>query len=98
MCCRIVELRDKQVVSIKDGTLVGYVCDIEFDTDTGKLLSIIVAGRSRGFGLLGRSDDIVIPWDKIEVIGNDSILVCFETFVPQPRKKRGALSGLFYGD
>lgn len=98
MRCRIVELRDKQVVSIKDGAVIGYVCDIEFDTDSGDLTSIVVAGHSRGFGLLARNDDIVIPWDKIEVIGNDSILVCFESFVPQTRKKRSVLSGLFYGD
>ena len=31
MCCRILELRDKQVICIKDGTIVGAVCDLLFD-------------------------------------------------------------------
>ena len=35
MTARIAELRDKQVVSIKDASVVGYGGDIEFDTETG---------------------------------------------------------------
>ncbi|MEE1026892.1 MAG: YlmC/YmxH family sporulation protein [Acutalibacteraceae bacterium] len=98
MKARIAELRDKQVVSIKDASVVGHVYDIEFDTETGSLCSIVVTGKSKGLTFLGRGEDIVIPWDKIEVIGNDSILISLEGYLPNQRKRRGALSGLFYGD
>ena len=78
MCCRIVEMRDKQVICIKDGTILGCVSDAEIDTCQGKIVSIIIYGRPRFFGIFGRCDDIVIPWKCIEIMGEDTILVNFE--------------------
>ena len=75
MNCRIDELRNKQVVCVKDGGVLGFVSDIELDTASGRLTSIIIFGRLRFFGLLGREEDIIIPWEDIEVIGNETILV-----------------------
>lgn len=95
---KIADLRDKQVLSIKDASVLGYVSDVEFDSDSGKLVSIIVTGKSRGISLLSSREDIIIPWEKIEVIGNDSILVGFEGVLPQNKKRRSVLNGLFYGD
>ena len=98
MTARIAELRDKQGVSIKDASVVGYVGDIEFDTESGMLTSVVITGKSKGMSFLGRGEDIIIPWDKIEVIGNDSILISMEGFLPKQRRKKGILSGFFYGD
>ncbi len=75
MIVRIAELRDRQVICVKNGALLGMVGDIELDTESGKLSSIVIFGRPKGFGLFGRDDDIVIPWDDIEIIGNETILV-----------------------
>lgn len=75
MCCRIAELRNKQVVCVKTGNVLGYVSDIEVNTTNGKLESIIIYGRPRFFGLFGKYDDIVIPWCDIEVIGTETVLV-----------------------
>ncbi len=72
---RIAELKDRQVICLKNGALLGIVGDIELDTETGRLSSIVIFGKNRGFGLFGRDDDIVIPWDEIEIIGNETILV-----------------------
>ena len=96
MCCRIVDLKDKQVISIKDGACLGYVYDVEIDTTCGKLVSIIVPQRSRFFGILGREEDLTIPWCDIAVIGEDTILVNCEIRRPMKRKKR--FFGNFYGD
>ena len=71
----IDELRDRQVICLKNGALLGTVGDIELDIETGKLASIVIFGKSKGFGLFGRDDDIIIPWDEIEIIGNETILV-----------------------
>ena len=60
--CRIVDLRHKQVVNVKDGTCLGCVDDMEIDMATAKLVSIIIYGRLKWFGLLGRCDDICIKW------------------------------------
>lgn len=75
MLCRIREFRNKDVINISDGTNYGKVCDMEFDTKTATLLSIVVFGKRRFFGMLGRDNDIVITWDDIEIIGQDTILV-----------------------
>lgn len=75
MLCRIDELKNKQVVCVKDGCVLGFVSDIELDTLNGNLTSIVIFGRQRFLGLFGREDDIVIPWADINVIGNETVLV-----------------------
>lgn len=75
MSQRIAEFKDKQVVCVKNGCVLGYVSDVEIDTSNGNLVSIIILGRLRLFGLLGRDEDIIIPWDEIEVIGKETVLV-----------------------
>lgn len=72
---RIAELKDRQVICVKNGALLGLVGDIELDTENGRLSSIVIYGRPKGFGLFGREDDIVIPWEDIEIIGTETILV-----------------------
>ncbi len=75
MIQRIAELKDRQVVCVKDGTILGFVGDIELDTESGRLSAIVIFGRAKAFGIFGREDDIVIPWENIEIIGDETILV-----------------------
>lgn len=75
MNCRIADLRNKQVVCVKNGCVLGYISDVELNTADGKLEAIIIYGRLRLFGLLGREDDIIIPWREIDVIGRETVLV-----------------------
>ena len=96
MCCRIVDLKDKQVVSIKDGCCLGYVYDVEIDTCSGKLVSIIVPQKPRILGIFGREDDLIINWSDIEVIGQDTILVGCDIHRPIRRRKR--FFSNFYGE
>jgi YlmC/YmxH family sporulation protein len=69
------DLKMKEVVNILDGKRLGAISDIELDIETGKLTAIVVPGPGRFLGLFGRNEDIVIPWDKINKIGVDCILV-----------------------
>jgi YlmC/YmxH family sporulation protein len=69
------DLKLKEVVNILDGRRLGNITDIEIDIETGHLTAIVVPGYSRFLGVFGRSEDIVIPWDKINKIGVDVILV-----------------------
>lgn len=91
MLCRIDDLRNKQVVCVKDGCVLGFISDVEMDTESGNLTSIIIFGRLRFFGLLGREDDIIIPWDDIKVIGSETVLVNTEPplFLREKVKKYG---------
>ena len=77
MHCRIVELKNKEVICIRDATRLGFVNDVEIDTCTGKIVSIVIYGKPRFFGFMGKEDDIIVDWDCIEVIGDDTILVSY---------------------
>lgn len=75
MCCRIGDLRNKQVVCVKNGCVLGFVSDVEINTSNGKIESLVIFGRPRFFGLFGREEDIIIPWAEISVIGHETVLV-----------------------
>lgn len=85
MRCRIVDMRCKEVIHIKTGLRIGYVCDVEIDTVTARLIGIVIHGRPRCFGLLGREEDIIIRWEEIEIIGCDTILV--NPCISHPKQK-----------
>ena len=69
MVCSLMELRCKEVVNIQNGACLGCVCDVEFDTCTAHICTLIIFGRPRFFGLFGREPDLIIPWDQIKCIG-----------------------------
>ena len=75
MVCRIAELQYKEVIDISDGTRYGFVEDVELDPERGAVESIVVGGRARCFGLLGREPDQVFPWQSVKRFGEDIILV-----------------------
>lgn len=81
------DLRFKEVIDVHSGFRLGYVYDAEFDDAQGRIISLITPGRCRFFGLLGREDDIVLPWDCIVRIGNDIILIEIKG-EPRRRKRR----------
>lgn len=60
---------------MSDGSVLGYVSDIEMNTQTGSLTALIIYGRLKFFGIFGRDDDVIIPWSEISVIGHETILV-----------------------
>lgn len=78
MICSFSGIRTKEVVDLHTGLKIGYVDDIELDSVSGKIVSLVVYGKARAFGLMGRDDDIVIKCSDIELIGEDIILVDFE--------------------
>ena len=89
MNCRIADLKNKQVVCIKNGCVLGYIYDIEFNTSDGSLTAIIIPGRPRFCGLFGHEDDIVLPWSEIEVIGQETVLVTTDSASFSLHTKKG---------
>lgn len=69
------ELRNKEVVETKTGIMLGRIDDIEINADDSSIDSVIVYGRPKLFGLMGRDSDIVIKYSDIDLIGKDAILV-----------------------
>lgn len=68
------ELRQKEIINLFDGARLGYACEFEFDISDGHICALIVP-KSTGFLGLGRECSIVIPWCRIECVGEDTILV-----------------------
>ncbi len=89
MVVRMSELKCREVINICDGCRIGYVSDLELDCTGGNVIALIVPGRAKFFGLLGREDDYVIPWGCIRRMGEDIILVEVELGkIRVPCKKR----------
>ena len=90
MQCRMVELRYKEVINICDGCRLGYVDDVEVRVPEGQIVAVIVYGPCRFFGLFGRGDEYYIPWECIQRIGDDIILVDrpIQRRDPAPERKR----------
>lgn len=72
---RIADLREKEVINIKDGCRLGFVTDVEIDIRNGCITKIIIAGPCKIFGLFGRETEYVISWCDIKKIGDDIIIV-----------------------
>ena len=93
--CRVNDLKYKHVINIVDGSMIGSVNDVEIDTCDAKIKSIIIYGKFRCFGLLGRDDDIVIPWCDIEIIGQDAVIVRYKKIEDRKTKIFSLLPQLF---
>ena len=71
----ISDLRYKEIIDVADGCRYGYPQDIVVELNTGQVTALLVPGQPRFFGLLGRGEDIVIPWSRVRQVGEDIILV-----------------------
>lgn len=70
------ELKNKEVISIKDCKKLGHVSDLVFDESNGCILKLIVPGGCFQFFHLCQEDQpIYIPYKNIRQIGPDIILV-----------------------
>lgn len=72
---RIYDLKQKEVINVKNCKRLGFVGDVDFDMETGCLLALIVPGPGCICGFLGREKEYIIPFCDICQVGNDIILV-----------------------
>ena len=75
MQCRIRDLRRKEVIYVCDGCRPGFVDDVDVKLPEGQVVAIVVYGPCRFFGLFGREEDQVFPWESVRRFGEDIILV-----------------------
>ncbi len=91
--CRVYDLGCREVINLQDGVRLGYVGDVEVDIETGRVCAIVIPGKLRLFGLLGREEDKVVPWEAIEKIGADLILVRADIKTERPGSAHPRLRG-----
>ena len=95
MLCSLDELRSKEVIDITTGERLGYIDDVRFDTDTGEVTALVIYGGVRIFGLSPRGDDLEIPCQAVEVIGEDTILVSHTDLTYHTNIRRKCIKSLF---
>jgi len=72
---RASEFRQKEVINMSDGKRLGFISDVEVDLESGRIESLVLPGSGRLFGLIGRDNEFIIPWEKVKKVGEDIVLV-----------------------
>ena len=88
MSLTLRELHAKDVIQTSTGENLGRIDDLVFEQAPAQIQSVILRGRRRLFGLLGRDDDLIIPWAEIESIGADVIMVKAEAAASAAKRRR----------
>ena len=70
---RLSDMQDKDVVELKTGIKVGNIIDIKINRE-GNIESLILEKRKYS-RLFSSSDEIEVPFCKIDSIGEDVILI-----------------------
>lgn len=86
MICSLEDLRSKEVIDINTGERLGFIDDARIDTDTSQVVSLLIYGECRLFGLLGRENDTEIPCSALKVIGGDVVLVSTDSVIYTKRR------------
>lgn len=73
-CLRFSDLHCREVINLCDGARLGEVIDLVIDPVGGNITAIVVPGRGGLLNMFSR-EDCVIPWNCIETLGEDYILV-----------------------
>ena len=72
---RLCEIKQKEVINIRDGIRLGYVCDLDIGLECGKINEIIIVAECKLWGLLAPEKEYRIKWCNICRIGDDLIIV-----------------------
>lgn len=95
------ELRRREVINGSDGRRMGHIVDMVFSVPDGKVCGIVLPYGKKG--IFCKSQDLFIPWQCVQKIGEDVIIVeiadspmcvptppqhCKPDCLPQPKKKK----------
>ena len=87
MSMKFTNLQCKEVICVSNGQRLGFVSDVQIEVPEGRVCASVVPGPCRFFGVAGRRNDFIIPWNCIKKIGPDIVLVDAkpdECRVPKP--------------
>ena len=93
MSAKFTDLHCKEVICVGSGQRLGFIQDVIIQLPKGEISAIVIPGPCKLCGLGPPRDDYVIPWDKIEKIGEDVILVCGIELPLPDRGGRGRRKG-----
>ena len=62
---RGIDFRQKEVVNVRDGKILGFVIDVDAELTNGSIKSIVVAQVGKLIKILGGKNNITIPWNNV---------------------------------
>lgn len=65
----------RDVINLVDGAKLGPVKDMYIDLESGQIVSLVLSGERKFFGMLSAGGDVVVPWERIKKIGVHTVLV-----------------------
>ena len=71
---RASDLKNKEIINLKNNERLGYICDFEICTSTGEISAIIIPLKNKIF-FTQKNKGYRIPWGNICGFGEDIILV-----------------------
>lgn len=69
------EFRQMEVIDISEGRRLGFIGDIIFDEDFTRIDAFVIPLQNSFFSMFRKSEEIIIKWEQVKVIGQDIILV-----------------------
>lgn len=75
MSANSMQLQERQVLNIVDGKCLGNLKDIELNLWTGSIQALVLPGGNGFWNRLQKTEEVIIPWEKVVLIGVDVILV-----------------------
>ena len=72
---RGIDFKQKEVININDGKILGFIIDVQADFEKGEIHSIVVAKTGKIFNNVNSKSNVTIEWKDIKKIGEDVILV-----------------------
>ncbi|MDR0957907.1 MAG: YlmC/YmxH family sporulation protein [Clostridiales bacterium] len=76
---RLYEIKQKEVINVRDGDRLGLVSDLNIDETCGKICELIIPAPGRILGVFGREQEYRIPWSCVRKLGDDLIIVECDT-------------------
>ena len=72
------DIKGKDVINVRDGVRIGYICDILINEKKGVIDSIIVNKDERKlYGFWSRSKEYIIPFESVKKLEGDVVLTDF---------------------
>ena len=75
------KLKNREVINIRDGKSLGFICDIEVNLEQGTIEGIVIPAGKKLFSFFAtKEEDLLIKWERIRTIGDDVVLVDMESY------------------
>ncbi|WP_258360857.1 YlmC/YmxH family sporulation protein [Moorella sulfitireducens (nom. illeg.)] len=86
---RLTELMGKEIINLYDGSRLGHIgdADLILDLAGGTIAAIILPVKGRWLSLFGARQEMVIPWEAVQKVGSEVVVVSLDPTYSRRREK-----------